>query len=59
MFLIQLIEDELDNPANLATGEDCLLPRLLLSRQLGRLHLLPGPLATQGTACKRGGLLSL
>ena len=59
MFLIRLVEDESDNLAAFAAGEDCLLPRLLLPRQLGRLHLLPGPLATQGTACKRGGLLSL
>ena len=51
-------EDEPDKPPTFAIGEDCLVPRLLLSRQLGCLHLLPCSLPTQGTACKRGRLLS-
>ena len=56
-FLLRLSEDEPDNLAPFANGEDCLLPRLLLPRQLGHLHLLPCSLAAQGAACQRGRLL--
>ena len=52
-----MFKDEPDNLADLATGEDCLPPRLLLPRQLGLLLLIRCLLAAQGTDCQRGELL--
>merc|ERR1712037_913645 len=54
--LIKKFEDEPDNVANLALGDCRLLPRLLLPRQLGQLHIFPCLPAAEGTACYWEGL---
>ena len=55
----KVCEDEPDNVADLALGENRLLPRLCLSRQLGCFQFLPRTFAPQGRACERGRLLSV